>query len=84
MPRKPLFLPRRATISHAMDSGGIFRDVDALEGTDVFNVYGSDGRRLGRWEAAEDVTDEELLEAFGHLLERRHLRLMPPSHPSSA
>jgi hypothetical protein len=84
MPRLPLQLPRRATITPRVDNGGIFRDVDALEGTDVFNVYGSDGRRLGRWEASEDVTDKELLEAFGELLERRRLRVTPLSRPRPA
>lgn len=82
MPRRPLPPPRSATISGGVGLQGIFRDVDALEGTDVFNIYGMDGVRLGRWEAAEDATDDELLEAFGEFLERRHLRIMPPSRAS--
>ena len=75
--RRPPQPPLRATIKPVRDSGGIFRDVDALPGTDVFNVYGMDGRRLGRWEAAQDVTDDGLILAFGEFLERRHLYLMP-------
>lgn len=81
MPRHPFQQPRRATISPTPAPGGIFRDVDALAGTDVFNVYAVDGKRLGRWEAAEDVTDEQLLDAFGDFLERRRLHLMPPAPP---
>ena len=77
IPHNPPLLPRRTTILPRVDSGGIFRDVDALPGTDVFNVYGMDGRRLGRWEAAQDVTDDGLILAFGEFLERRHLYLMP-------
>lgn len=39
-------------------------------GTNVFNVYRSDGARIGRWEAPVGVTDEKLLLALSELLAR--------------
>lgn len=85
MPRRPSQRPRGATIPHSLGEGGIFRDVDALEGTDVFNIYGADGRRIGTWEAGEGSTDEALLSAFGEFLERRdarRFRIIPPDSES--
>lgn len=86
MPRKTAQKPGGATIPPYLGEGGIFRDVDALEGTDVFNIYGADGKRIGTWEAGEGSTDEALLTAFGEFLERkdaRHLRIIPPSERPS-
>ena len=51
--------------------GGIFRDVDALPGTETFNLYDSDGKRIGCWTAVAGATDDELLVALGELLLRR-------------
>jgi hypothetical protein len=71
IPRNPAPLAlSAATISNSAQSG-VFEDIEALRGTQAFNVYGSDGRRLGRWEAVEGVTDEALLEAFRELLQRQ-------------
>lgn len=85
LPRNPFQQRRRAT--NPLDEGerGVFHDIDALEGTEGFNVYGSNGKRLGRWEAVRGVTDDELLDAFEALLERRgpRLRLTPPSPRAS-
>ena len=50
---------------------GVFQDVDALAGTEAFNIYGRDGARLGRWQSVRGVTDEALLDAFQALLERQ-------------
>jgi hypothetical protein len=66
---------------------GIFQDVDALAGTEVFNVYGLDGNRLGRWESAEGVTDDILIDAFGALVDRNdtpQLRIIPASRGASS
>lgn len=69
----------------APEDEGVFQDDDALAGTEAFNVYGANGRRLGRWTAAVGVTDEMLLEAFSELLKRKRtrLRIIPASHGTS-
>ena len=64
--------------------GGIFRDVDALEGTERFNLYHSDGTRLGTWEAVEGVTDDEFLRALAVFLDRKDspkLRMVEDDSP---
>lgn len=86
LPRDTPQQPRRATTPLEEGERGVFHDIDALEGTEGFNVYGSNGKRLGRWEAVRGVTDDELLDAFEELLERREprLRLIPPSPRTSS
>jgi len=49
---------------------GIKEETGAFPGTRVFNVY-ANNVRLGRWESLPDVTDEQLLQAFEDLVERR-------------
>ena len=88
-PRNPLPLPLPLRATSAPDTGerGVFQDEYALAGTEAHNVYGLDGKRIGRWEAVEGVTDDQLLDAFEELLERREshrLRIIPPSLPTSA
>lgn len=61
---------------------GVREDLDALAGTNAFNVYGASGKRLGRWEAQAGVTDPQLLEAFDGLIQRKdgpHIEAMPAS-----
>ncbi len=86
LPRKPAQKPPRGTNPPDEGERGVFHDIDALEGTEGFNVYGSNGKRIGRWEAVRGVTDDELLDAFEALLERREprLRLIPLSPRASA
>lgn len=86
LPHPPPQTPLGSPISPENGESGVFQDEDALAGTEAFNVYGVDGVRLGRWEAAQGTTDERLLEAFGELLERRQprLRLIPPSPPAAS
>lgn len=56
---------------HEHPPRGVYEDVEAFPGINVFNVYRSDGARIGRWEAPAGVTDEELLAAFDSLLQRK-------------
>lgn len=86
LPRKPRQLPLRATNTPDEGERGVFCDIDALSGTEAFNIYDSTGRRLGRWEAVQGVTDENLLDAFDALLERREprLHLILPSQPRAS
>lgn len=55
----------------AKQEGGLFHDVDPIPGTEVFNLYTSDGIRRGRWEAAEGFTDGTFLDAMRELHERK-------------
>lgn len=87
LPRRPLQNPLGSPISPSIGERGVFEDEYALAGTEAHNVYGPDGERLGRWEAVAGVTDDELLDAFEALLERREvhpLRIMPPSSLASS
>lgn len=81
LPRNPLQPPRRATNPHGEGERGVFQDIEPLEGTEAFNIYGSNGKRLGRWEAVQGVTDDQLLDAFEEMLVRREpcLSITPPS-----
>lgn len=84
MPRRPTQKPRQAPISH---EGGLFHDPDCFPGTEAFNIYGSDGKRIGRWYAVDGATDTELMEAFLDFLARRdgpRLTLLPPSAPRAS
>jgi len=55
--------------------GGLFHDPDTFPGTEAFNLYGPDGRRIGRWYAIEGATDPGLIEAFLDFLARRQPQL---------
>jgi hypothetical protein len=66
---------------------GVYEDPEAFPGTNAFNVYRSDGARIGRWEAPTGVTDEELLVAFEGLLERKdasRITMLPSSGEASS
>lgn len=71
VPILPALLALSATTIGKLAQSGVFEDIEALRGTQAFNVYGVDGRRLGRWKAVEGVTDEALLDAFRELLQRQ-------------
>lgn len=72
---------------HEHPPRGVYEDPDAFPGTNAFNVYRADGARIGRWEAPAGVTDEELLDAFEGLLERKdssHITMLPSSGEASS
>jgi hypothetical protein len=65
---------------------GVYEDPGAFEGTIVYNVYAANGRRIGRWEAPVNVTDEDLLEAFDSLVDRQSapdIAIIPASDEAS-
>lgn len=72
---------------HEHPPRGVYEDTEAFPGTNAFNVYRSDGTRIGRWEAAAGVTDEQLLAAFDGLLERKdvnRITMLPSSGEASS
>ncbi len=61
---------------------GVFEDVEALAGTYVLNLYNDAGRRVGRWEAVEGITDTEMVNALWDFLGRLSLSRAPRLTPA--